>query len=186
MQYSVLSLITVLAGGTLLQAQLQPVSPELQSRALELLRQTMSQETQQPIAPAPQLRQPLAEPLPSMRPTTQQTSRTARAPRTPRVPEKVQTRRTQRPAQQPMAPGAPTAPEQVTSMTPMAPMAPTTPSPAPAQIAPITPAFTPGINQFSGPKTKQQRLAELLDLYRADKLTPAEYQSERARIVAEP
>jgi hypothetical protein len=38
----------------------------------------------------------------------------------------------------------------------------------------------------AGPKTKQQRLAELLDNYNADKITPQQYHEERAKIVAEP
>jgi len=34
--------------------------------------------------------------------------------------------------------------------------------------------------------SKQQRLAELLQLYKSDKITPAEYHQQRAKIVAEP
>jgi hypothetical protein len=40
--------------------------------------------------------------------------------------------------------------------------------------------------QSTGPKTKQQRLNDLLDQYKADKMTPAEYHAARAKILAEP
>jgi hypothetical protein len=38
----------------------------------------------------------------------------------------------------------------------------------------------------AGPKTKQERLVELLQLYQADKISPAEYHDQRAKILAEP
>jgi hypothetical protein len=38
----------------------------------------------------------------------------------------------------------------------------------------------------AGPKTKHEKLMELLDTYRADKLTPAQYQEQRAKILSEP
>ncbi len=34
--------------------------------------------------------------------------------------------------------------------------------------------------------SKEARLAELLELYRADKITPQEYHTQRAKIIAEP
>jgi len=40
------------------------------------------------------------------------------------------------------------------------------------------PAPTPG--------SKEDRLSELLDLYKADKISPAEYHDQRAKIIAEP
>lgn len=40
--------------------------------------------------------------------------------------------------------------------------------------------------QPSGPKSKQQRLMELLQLYRTDQVTPLEYHGQRATIIAEP
>jgi hypothetical protein len=36
------------------------------------------------------------------------------------------------------------------------------------------------------PRTKAERLAELLQAYKADKITPFEYHSERAKILADP
>lgn len=38
----------------------------------------------------------------------------------------------------------------------------------------------------TGPKTKQQKLADLNALYRADKLSPTEYHEQRAKILSEP
>jgi hypothetical protein len=49
-------------------------------------------------------------------------------------------------------------------------------APAPA-TAPAAPA---------GPLTKREKLAELLERYKADKISPTQYQEERARILAEP
>ena len=37
-----------------------------------------------------------------------------------------------------------------------------------------------------GPKSKQQRLAELLDAYKKDKISPADYHQQRAKILTEP
>jgi hypothetical protein len=42
------------------------------------------------------------------------------------------------------------------------------------------------IQAGTAPKTKQQRIKELTDLYRADKMSPAEYHQKRAQILAEP
>jgi hypothetical protein len=54
------------------------------------------------------------------------------------------------------------------------------PEPTAAQpAAPTSP-------QAAGAKTKQQRLDDLSDQYKADKLTPAQYHAERAKILAEP
>jgi hypothetical protein len=36
------------------------------------------------------------------------------------------------------------------------------------------------------PGSKEERLSELLDLYKADKISPAEYHDQRAKIIAEP
>ncbi|MBI4325345.1 MAG: hypothetical protein HY674_08790 [Chloroflexi bacterium] len=47
-------------------------------------------------------------------------------------------------------------------------------------------AAEPDMAQPAAPKTKRQKLAELLELYKADKLTPIQYHEERAKIVAEP
>ena len=47
----------------------------------------------------------------------------------------------------------------------------------PAEAGAVAPAY---------PKTKQQRLSELLEAYKADKITPADYHNERAKIISEP
>jgi hypothetical protein len=58
---------------------------------------------------------------------------------------------------------------------------------APAMASQNTPAF----QRLEGPPPpvsadKQQKLANLLRRYQADEVTPAEYQQERAKILAEP
>jgi hypothetical protein len=50
--------------------------------------------------------------------------------------------------------------------------------------APAQPSAPPVESKF--PKSKIQRLAELLEKYRRDEITPAQYQIERAKILAEP
>jgi len=56
-----------------------------------------------------------------------------------------------------------------------------TPAPAPQPVG-----TTPEPAVSAGPKTKREKLDELNALYRADKVTPAEYHERRARILAEP
>ncbi len=50
--------------------------------------------------------------------------------------------------------------------------------------APITPEFAPAPEP--GPASKQARLATLLQLYKADSITPQQYHTQRAKIIAEP
>jgi hypothetical protein len=40
--------------------------------------------------------------------------------------------------------------------------------------------------QPTGPRTKAQKLTDLLQAYKADRITPLEYHTERAKILAEP
>jgi hypothetical protein len=78
---------------------------------------------------------------------------------------------------------------------------PATPTPAPASSANALPGANveevhekalQTLNQAQSgdggalPKTKMQRLKDLTDLYRADKIGPAEYHQKRAQILAEP
>ena len=56
---------------------------------------------------------------------------------------------------------------------------PTAATPAPAPAPATTPAPAAG-------KTKVQRLLELSDAYRAEKISAAQYHQERARIISEP
>ena len=50
--------------------------------------------------------------------------------------------------------------------------------------APVEPPLPPVESKFT--KSKAQRLAELLEKYRRDQISPAEYHSQRAKILAEP
>jgi hypothetical protein len=139
MQISKVSFVLSLAGAAALQLHAQSASPELQGKALELLRQTISQERQ---AGSPS----------NSKPVQDKTAKT------------TTTKKTQPAAKTETSTGV------SQSMT--------------ATKATAAPAATP--IQPTGPKTKQQRLADLLELYKADKLTPAQYQAERAKIMAEP
>lgn len=65
----------------------------------------------------------------------------------------------------------PVEPAQVVSPTP-------TPAPTPAPAPTV-------VRQPSGPGTKQHRLMQLLELYKADKVTPHEYHEQRSKIISE-
>jgi hypothetical protein len=160
MRISKVSLIVSLAWAAVVQLHSQPASPELQGKALELLRQTISQEgapsVGQPSSLTQQqqavnlLRQSIAE---------DKGAGSATAP------------------QKAVKPGA-TKKEKADAKSKPAP-APTT-SVGPVNAAPVA------VDQTAGPKTKQQRLADLDEQYKADKITPAEYHNQRAKILAEP
>jgi hypothetical protein len=191
--------IVALTGAATLsvRAQAQPASPEQQNRAIELLRRTLGQENQQlpPRAepaprPAPARTQPAPRPIPGMSPAPaiappisdkqhqalellrreideQRASRPdIRSPRAPEPP--------------PRRAPAPSAPA-VRSRGQAAPAAPHTVQPAPAPVQP--PELEPAP---AGARTRQQQLAELIELYRADKITSAEYHARRAQILAQP
>ena len=51
-------------------------------------------------------------------------------------------------------------------------------------VAPV-PVSTPGVDSKFA-KSKAQRLAELLEKYRREEITPADYHGQRAKILAEP
>jgi hypothetical protein len=55
-----------------------------------------------------------------------------------------------------------------------------------AQAAPAPAVVAPEPEKPKGPMTKMERLAELTRRYKADELTPQEYHTQRAKIVAEP
>jgi hypothetical protein len=89
------------------------------------------------------------------------------------------------PAPQPTpAPSAPTAPTVANRGVPTAPAAG-----LPEPSTDVHARALDVLNQIeagTAPKTKQQRIKELTDLYRADKMSPAEYHQKRAQILAEP
>lgn len=66
----------------------------------------------------------------------------------------------------------------------VAPAKPATTVAAPVAVAPITANIETAPSPLSG--SKQERLAELLRRYKADAVTPQEYHTQRAKIIAEP
>lgn len=177
METSKLSLLLSLAGAAALQLHAQPASPEAQNRALELLRQTISQEQFQ----TPSAAQPAAlTPAPIM------TTAPAAPASTDQQQQAIMLLR-QAMAEQPQTAAPAPAPKAKASSSAKGakPSASASKSPS-VQPAPAPEAVTPAPTAPAGPKTKQQRLADLLQDYRADKLTPAQYQAERAKILAEP
>lgn len=61
----------------------------------------------------------------------------------------------------------------------------TQPNAQKSEEKPAVPVIQP-VAVPTGPPTKQQRLTELLELYRTDKIGPIEYHERRAKILAEP
>jgi hypothetical protein len=105
------------------------------------------------------------------------------APNTVIVPSAPAQSVTATPAPQPMPP--PSAP--AVRVNPTVTAAPAAASPDASSD--VHARALDALNQIeagTGPKTKQQRIKELTDLYRADKMSPAEYHQKRAQILAEP
>ena len=150
----------------------QSASPEAQRKALEVLRQTtgQGQTATHPISTSvatvgsPQqqqaiqvLRQTIANEQ------AVSTSPSATVSKAERKPAKASTS---------------TSSKETTSTT-----GGSTINPKPVQPSAATTAAT---SLPAGATTKQQRLADLLDQYKADKITPAEYHTQRAKILSEP
>jgi hypothetical protein len=165
MHISKVCLILSLGGVAAWPLYSQPASSDSQARALELLRQTISQ--QQPVTPgqpASSSQQQQALDMLHQKVTEGQNTGTAPAPAaTKPKPEK-------KPA---------------TSKTPAASAASSGSAVQPGITATttVTPTATPS---SGGAKTKQERLSDLNEQYMANKLTPAEYHAQRAKILAEP
>lgn len=175
MDTSKLSLLLSLAGAAALQLHAQPASPEAQNRALELLRQTISQEPSQ-TPTTPSAPQPVeVTPAPAM------TAMPAAAASADQQQQAIMLLR-QTMAEQPhaAAPARPTGSsgaKSAKSKSSGSKTATVSPAPGSDSAAPLA---------LPLPMTKQQRLADILEQYRADQLTPAQYQAERAKILAEP
>jgi hypothetical protein len=195
MRLSKISLIAFVVGASFLQLQAQPASPELQGQALELLRQTISQQRPDPrIRETPRSEPGIAAPVRPAEP-----AQVWRAPSQQASPgQQQQALDLLRQTLAEVQPPAPPAPSSATARPDRVQAPPRSaqglgkapPAPAP-RVEPQPPAPLPAplpapSEQPAGPLTKQQRLAELLERYRADQLTPSEYHAERARILAEP
>jgi hypothetical protein len=191
------SLIASVAGAIALQLHAQPASPDLQNKALELLHQTIAQPQSNPNQQAPISSQlaPTESPKPAPTESAMPMAVPAGKPASPDQQQQAiqllrekmaeQAASSKEPSTNRAAAKAKPAKSSDSKASPAAKSAPTAVQPAgtnsPAEIAsPTTP------EQPTGPKTKQQRLMELLDLYKADKVTPAEYHAQRAKILAEP
>lgn len=156
-----------LAGAAALQLHAQPASPELQGKALELLHQTLQQDRQNANA-VPAAGQPMS------------------ADQQQRAVEMLRQEIGAERATMSTSGGAPKKASSANSKKNTKPAAASTN--APAMMAPAgQPADGTSVPvQAAGPKTKQQKLDDLLELYKADKLTPAQYHAERAKILAGP
>jgi hypothetical protein len=205
MQISKVTLIASLAGALGLELHAQPATAEQQNKAIELLRQTIAQEQKQPSTSHPAISHPLpvgtvpaAETMitqPTTAVTSQPAPMVAANPATTDQQQRALALLRQTIAQERANMSQPVATS--STQTSGSSVRPTTKSakPAPAvqggvaanagQTGAVS-AQPAAPEQPAGPKTKQQRLMELLDQYKADKLTPAEYHAQRAKILSEP
>jgi hypothetical protein len=186
-----LLLIAFLAVATAWQLCAQTASPELQRKALEVLRQAVAQQEAAKAAPAVKVTSPQqAPPAITVLPGT-----------TVVQPRASQQRAQERPRPEPSAQGQ-------TGWRPSTQVAPRVSSPRGAANAPVPPRAREGVTAArdtrpqvgqakppgtsvtpqvsSGPKTRQERLDELFQRYLADEITPAQYHEERRRILAGP
>jgi hypothetical protein len=202
MQASKVLLTIALAGAGTWAVYSQPANPELQAKALELLRQTISQQGQPgaqaaPAQPAPAPARPAAAKPAQATPAALAPAQPAPASLAPASAEQQQ--KALELLRQKMAEEAPAA----GSASRAKPAKPATGAKAAAEGQPTTPAqpnlsavtpaaASPGGNApaVAAPPSlsasKQQRLNELLDKYRADQLNPTQYHEQRAKILAEP
>jgi hypothetical protein len=143
----------------------QAATPAQQQQALQVLRETMTQ----------------GAAAPSAQPAKKTATVPLKAAKSPSAEAPIQWKpagSVAQPSTTLPGTGQPSSAQPVTA--PPGPVPPSITTPSSAVTAPVTPA------QPGGPKTKQERLSELLELYKADKISPAEYHAQRARILAEP
>lgn len=189
MQFSKLSLVACLAGLASLPVLSQSTTPE-QQKALELLNQTIAQDRQAGSkpptdAPVKQPSQTLAQPAPVLtQPASPQEEQRALELLRQKIQEE-QSAANQAPAPNANAKPKParTSSTKKSSKPPGTASSSTTMQAAGSGSVTNTPAMP---SPSAGPKTKQERLMELLQLYQADKISPAEYHDRRAKILAEP
>lgn len=187
------------------------LDPAAEARAREVLRQQQEALGSQPGTPAPAEAPAAASPAPVIATPSGAAPEIAAQPvvADPAYSKELEerarqiilerARSEQAAAAAPSVAATPTpAPAQPAAQPPVA--AKPTPSPKPASAAeaqqraleasrPVenaAPTAAVEAPAAAGPKTKQAKLREITELYRADKLTPAEYHQRRAEILAEP
>lgn len=178
------ALVALLASLAVLQLDAQPASPELLDRAVQLLRQTIATEPA-PSSAAPSSVRVVPPPTPAVAPLPVAPTMPQLPPATPAQQqaalELLRGRILEEQALKTSTPQTSASERSWRKKTP--PKEPQTTVRPVAQEAPApeTTIIQPAVSQ-----TKQQRLMELLERYKADQLTPAEYHAERAKILAEP
>jgi hypothetical protein len=91
-----------------------------------------------------------------------------------------------------VVPAAPSAPQtQPVAVRPVKPAPPAVQPVANNPVKPAPPADNSGLTLIAAPPVpisaaKQAQLQALLEKYKADQITPGEYHTERAKILAEP
>ncbi len=164
-----------------------------QAAAREKLRETEAQlEAQQGAAPATAAPAQAPAPAPVIAPAPQSTTFTATAPppttsgnglnqsTEEKAREQLHQAESQLQAQQPSQPAVPEEPRPVVKV-----QIKEKPAKKNAKVAKAaTPMAAPAPPPAFG--SKEQRLADLLQLYKSDKITPADYHEQRAKILAEP
>lgn len=182
-----------MAGAGAVTANAQNPTSDDHNKLLEAVRQKVAEERAKSTEPT--LRGSTTAKPPIVAPATEKKMETAPAPTAPtpsvaaESPELRQLLDDLRSAvarERAASAAQPKAPESPVSASPAAPAVKETPS-APATVSTPAPApIQPAAEPEAAPKTKQERLNNLLMLYKADRLTPHEYHEQRAKLLAEP
>jgi hypothetical protein len=182
---------------------------DLDARLREALRQKMSETSAPPAAPAQPAKpvkvqkpapQPVKSAVPPAKPAATAPTVSAPAKAAPPAPapavavtqpaivtattaasDDAQAEQLREALRAKMAAEAANPPTPPAVVTPPAPSKPTAPRKTPVVVIPL-----PEPPPSSLPATKEARLAQLLQQYKADQITPEQYHLERAKIIAEP
>jgi hypothetical protein len=185
MRISKFLLVLLISGGAALSSYAQS-DPEQQKKALDLLHQALAKEQAHPAkaqtkpapapAPAPIVAKPMVSPAPQPAPATYSGSAiSATQQQALELLRKTIASESAAPTK-----STHTAAQAKPISKPGKPAPKTTVAAAPAPVSSGSPEV------HTGPKTKQDRLEEIGELYKADKMTPTEYHAQRAKILAEP
>jgi hypothetical protein len=170
-------------------------NPDAQAKAEEALRRKMAELEQGSQASAPPAKvEPIvataptpAVPQPTPAPVAQPMPVAAQPPANPEPAPAMSAPAAPAPESAPMA-STPAASE--AAPTPAAPAATAEVPAKPVEVKAVTSTPAPAPEASPAPSasaiSKEQRLADLLEQYKADKITPYQYHTERAKILAEP
>jgi hypothetical protein len=187
MQFSKLFLVLSLSGLGMITASAQALTPQQQEKMLQVLRQQMAQQPAKTSNPAAEPRKEEAKPKPAETHPAAQPRVSADEGSTPaqrralEVLRKAMAEQNAAPTRPSSQPAKASSVEQMPASVPAAKIQASKPAGVSAPTAKSEPAVT-----RATATTKQEKLAELLEQYRADKISPEQYHRQRSTILQEP